>query len=170
MIASEIPWTKLTNGYREFDDPRSLIARFRKRKSLTTCWDEVWETMHHQGDVGTASYALVPPIVDVYAKRARGWEVYSYVAKLEACREERRNPDMPDWLADDYARALVRLREMAFEDLRQKRGAGMLVCIFAFLAACCRSLGLSVAVHDLDMNEHSMESLERYGESLNDLD
>ena len=126
MSPPDVPWTTLTNGYRTFHDPRGLISRLRKGGALKRCWDEIFDKMHHQGDVGTASYALVPVLVDVYTARPRTWEIYSYIATLEEAREENHNPDLPDWLQDDYDHALVRLRELAFEDLRMPQRAGML--------------------------------------------
>jgi len=161
-------WSSLTDGYREFHDPRPLVERIRKAKSLTRCWETIWERMHHQGDVGEASYAIVPALIEVYAGRARTWEIYSYAALMEECREETDNPEMPDWLKDEYDHALVRLRDLAFEDLRSRHAAGMLSAIFAFLAAQAGSLGLSVAIHNLGDNEVATDDLARYGESLND--
>lgn len=162
-------WSGLTDGYREFHDPRPLMARLKRSGSLSSCWSEIWERMHHQGDVGTASYAIVPTLVEAHAKRPRSADIYAYVALLEECREERRNPEMPDWLEDDYECALVRLRELAFEDLRGRQPAGRLAAILSFLAAQAGCLGVSVAVGNLGMSEYAMNALAQYGESLDDI-
>lgn len=164
-----VNWAGLTDGYREFRDPRPLIERLRSGRGLSACWEEVWERYHHQSDVGTASYAIVPAIVDAYASRPRTWEPYAYVAILEECREEKDNPDMPDWLEDDYDHALVRLRELAFEDLRAPQPTGRLAHLLSFLAAASGSLGLAVAIGNLEMNDYACDVLERYGEKLKDV-
>ena len=145
------------------------MAKIERRQNLKACWDEIWEKMIHQGDVGTASYAIFPKLVQAYASKERGSEIYAYAVVLEEGREERRNPDVPDWLQDDYDHGLVTLREMAFEDLRRPQKTAKLAQILAFLASQAGSLGLCVAIGNLDMNEFAMETLDRYGESLSDL-
>jgi len=55
---------------------------------------------HHQGDVGEASYAAVPHPVRIYHKRAViDWKTYAIVAVIELARDERKNPEIPQWLS-----------------------------------------------------------------------
>jgi hypothetical protein len=59
-------------------------------------WHELWDELHHQGDVGEASYAAVPIIVESYQKRGViDWNAYAIVAIIELARNERDNPDVP---------------------------------------------------------------------------
>jgi hypothetical protein len=69
----------------------------------------------------------------------------------------------------DYETALDHLMEMAVRDVRDERGAGFLVTVFAFIAARAGAPGLSVALLNLGDNELAMEDLARFGDSLHDL-
>lgn len=168
MALHSVPWDRLTDGYREFHGPRALIKALQSRRNLLATWDTIWDRMHHQGNVGTASYVLVPALVEACQSRKRSWATYGYAALMEDCREDRRNPEVPDWLQDEYDHAMTRLREMAFEDIRSKPATGTLAQIFSFIAAHAGRLGLSTAVGNLEMNEWAMTALDRYGETLDD--
>src|ERR1700694_4323640 len=59
-------WNNLTGGYRVKCDPRPLLARLESDQNKETAWHELWEELHHQGDVGDASYASVPHLVRIH--------------------------------------------------------------------------------------------------------
>lgn len=48
-------WLDLTGGYRMSFDPRPLIKRLETDTDTTGVWQELWNELHHQGDVGEAS-------------------------------------------------------------------------------------------------------------------
>jgi hypothetical protein len=53
----------------------------------------MWEELHHQGDVGDASYAAVPELVRIHRDgRAADWNLYAMVAIIELARTESQNP------------------------------------------------------------------------------
>ncbi|MCH2558358.1 MAG: hypothetical protein MK005_13770 [Alcanivorax sp.] len=60
--------------------------------------DALWENLVHQGDVGTASYAAVPRLVDAGQ--------LALVAAIELGREEEAAPSLPAVLRTAYLRAL----------------------------------------------------------------
>jgi hypothetical protein len=53
-------WHELEGGYRVPYDASKALARMERGKSV---WDEFWNELHHQGDVGVASYAAIPQLV-----------------------------------------------------------------------------------------------------------
>ena len=57
-------WSNLTGGYRTPFDPRPLLAELEIGQDPHTTWDKLWEELHHQGDVGDASYAAVIGVSD----------------------------------------------------------------------------------------------------------
>jgi hypothetical protein len=61
-------WSSLTGGYRTAFDPRPLLARLETKHGTAVVWHELWEEPCHQGDVGEASYASVPPLVRIHRK------------------------------------------------------------------------------------------------------
>jgi len=52
-------WEQLLGGYRTQFDPRAAFSKLESNIQCEDAWDELWEGLHHQGDVGEASYAAV---------------------------------------------------------------------------------------------------------------
>ena len=76
MSAAElqIAWDRLEGGYRTPYDPRPAFA------AITTGAGD-WEELHHQGDVGVASYAAVTLIADhVEQAAAADWNPFMLAA------------------------------------------------------------------------------------------
>src|SRR5688572_18835133 len=99
MLTLEDPsWAELRNGYRVTYDARPLVRRFAVGNDLNSCWDEIWDKLHHQGDVDTASYAALPHLIRMSGALKRDWNIYSYATtiSLEAGRE--RNPAIPNFM------------------------------------------------------------------------
>ncbi|MEG0881483.1 MAG: hypothetical protein RSH52_09485, partial [Janthinobacterium sp.] len=53
-------WTTLEGGYRM---PYDVAKALKAMQAGDDVWHELWEELHHQGDVGVASYAAVPQLV-----------------------------------------------------------------------------------------------------------
>ena len=105
-------WNGLRGGYRSAFDPRPLLAKLETESDTAMVWNELWDELHHQGDVGDASYAAVPHMVRIYRKRGVvDWNAYAIVAIIELARTEGKNPDVPEWLASDYFQAIRELAE-----------------------------------------------------------
>jgi hypothetical protein len=80
--------------------------------------DELWQEVHHEGDVGPGSFVAVPHLVRIY--RLRGildWNTYAVVATIELARGKGRNPDVPDWSREAYDKALRELADTGLQEL-----------------------------------------------------
>jgi hypothetical protein len=128
-------WTRLRGGYRVPLDPRPLLARLETEQDTTSVWHELWGELHHQGDVGGASYAAVPHLVRIYRKRGVvDWNTYAIVAIIELARKEGGNPDVPKWLKEDYFRAIRELAEIGVAEVFQTDDADNVRAILSILA------------------------------------
>ena len=109
-------------GYRTQFDPRPQLLKLQANDDMKAAWHELWEELHHQGDVGEASYAAVPHLVRIYRGRSGDcWNTYAIVAIIELARGVGTNPDVPTWLEKDYFQAIRELAEAgAVEILRAK--------------------------------------------------
>jgi len=106
-------WNNLAGGYRMKCDPRPLLAKLEREQNRETAWHELWEELHHQGDVGEASYASVPLLVRIHRKSGiADWNTYAIVAIIELARGKGNNPEVPKWLEEDYLRAIRELAEI----------------------------------------------------------
>lgn len=108
-------WNELAGGYRMPYDPSDTLRRLASGDDV---WDELWEELHHQGDVGEASYATVPHLVCI-AKNLprRDWNFYGLVSTIEIERHRKSNPPMPRWLIKAYQEAMQGVLELALSDL-----------------------------------------------------
>jgi hypothetical protein len=98
-------------------------------------WEELWTELHHQGDVGDASYAAVPHLVRIHRTHGRiDWNTYALVATIELARDSRSNPAMPEWLADGYGRALEELAGLALEQLKDAKDPESVRSMLAIIA------------------------------------
>lgn len=100
-------WEQLSGGYRIHFDPRAALSILESNNQLEDAWNELWDELHHQGDVGEASYAAVPHLVRIY-RRQRGnrWKTFGLVALIELARGKDTNPEVPSWLKQDYFEAI----------------------------------------------------------------
>lgn len=84
----------------------------------------LWDNLHHQGDIGEASYAAVPALVAIECERfERDWNFYGLVNTIEACRHREKNPPLPGWLSEEYRSALRKTMDLALTDLAVRKVA-----------------------------------------------
>jgi len=66
----------------------------------------------------SASYTAIPELVRIHRNgSAVDWNLYAIVAIIELARTESRNPEVPDWLREDYFRSIQELAEMGTKDI-----------------------------------------------------
>lgn len=69
---------KLLGGYRTAFDPRPALQNLESNVHVKDAWHELWEGLHHQGNVGEASYAAVPHLVQIHCERGEDdWNIHS---------------------------------------------------------------------------------------------
>jgi len=117
-------WANMTGGYKTPLDPRPLLKKLEAGGDTREVWRELWDALHHQGDVGEASYASVPFIVESYRRRrVPDWNTYAIVAIIELARNEGENPDVPQWIANDYIQAIRELAEIGTSEVLRAENA-----------------------------------------------
>lgn len=87
---------KLNGGY---GIPYDLEPAIKKLDTFhEEAISELWENLYHQGDIGLASYAAVPALVQAGE--------LSLVAAIEVARKSGSNPELPEGLKAEYELAL----------------------------------------------------------------
>ncbi|MGA2257068.1 MAG: hypothetical protein ABSG53_20645 [Thermoguttaceae bacterium] len=116
MIPLDDPkWKDLKGAYGIPYDPSPDLLRLERGEDV---WDTLWEELHHQGDVGEASYAAVPHLVRIAkGARSRDWNFYGLISTIEIERHRKSNPSLPKWLAEGYKVAWNELLALALDDL-----------------------------------------------------
>ena len=128
-------WFGLLGGYRSPYDPRPALIALDRGKDTKTAWDEIWNNLYHQGDIGEATYAALPHLVDIHAKRGEPeWNTYLFAAVVEDARRNPRNPQIPVWLKQAYDQSIARLVDLALADFKAARSSELINGILAVLA------------------------------------
>ncbi|MGA9304542.1 MAG: hypothetical protein WBW31_03965 [Candidatus Sulfotelmatobacter sp.] len=128
-------WSNLTGGYRTRFDPRPVLARLETEQDTATTWHELWDELHHQGDVGDASYAAIPHLVRIHRRRGIvDWNTYALVAIIELARTEKQNPGPPAWLEGDYFHAIRELAEIGEAEVLRAEEAETVRAILSVVA------------------------------------
>jgi hypothetical protein len=136
-------WASLKGGYRTEYDPRPALKALRNR-DFAFAWSEFWDGLHHQGDVGEASYAAVPHIVHIGADVCPDdWNLYSLVAVIERCRALDDNPPLPDWIEGEYRKALHEIERLALARMPEASECELVSALFELIAAVKRQYALA---------------------------
>ena len=102
-------WAVLKGGYAVAYRPVSALSKLEAGVNPEEAWKELWNGLHHQGDLGEASYAAVPHLVRIHKERGNlGWNLFALTSTIEIERHRKGNPPLPGWVEYDYA-AGVRL-------------------------------------------------------------
>jgi len=159
MLTLDDPrWSSLRGGYRVPYDATPVLRRLAGDWADRAAWEELWNELHHQGDVDEASYATLPVLVELARRaRKRDWNVYALAATIETERHARRNPPLPTWLATDYRRAWAKLADLALEDLREVSDRNLIRSALAVVALARGDLKvgtLLAGLDDCEINEY----------------
>jgi len=114
MPFDESRWEGLSGEYRVPYDPRLAIEKLSTDPQAA--WDELWQELYHQGDVGVASYAaLIRYVPKLTALDPSDWNGFALASAIEEGRHATGNPDLPDWLSQDYSAAWETLQSLALK-------------------------------------------------------
>jgi hypothetical protein len=117
-------------------------------------WEELWNELYHQGDIGLASYAAIPPIVRISeARRESDWTLYAFAATIEVERHRKKSPALPDWLASSYQAAWESLVKLALTDLAGKPDELTLRSALSVIALGRGDLKLGALLNHADTDE-----------------
>jgi hypothetical protein len=150
----------------EFDDPRwkDLDGAYRAPYDASLplqalangadVWDELWDELHHQADVGVASYAAVAKLIELAPRlKGRDWNFYALIATVEVERHRQGNPDVPGWLLPAYEQAWQQIARLAAEDLIKATDGATVHAILSVLAISKGALKLGALIVALDASE-----------------
>jgi hypothetical protein len=148
LTLEDTRWKTLQGGYRIPFDASVPLRRLEEGEDV---WKELWEELHHQGDVGEASYAAVPQLVRIAsARERRDWHFYGLVALIEVERHRKRNPPLPSWLVEEYEQAWKDILRLALRDLTTVADADSFLSILGAGALARGQLEIGTWITDAD--------------------
>jgi hypothetical protein len=108
-------WRSYTGGYRDPYDASAPLRQLLEQGASPSLWSELWQELFHQGDIGPASLAAVPWLLE-YIRRSPelDWNAFGLIAVIELERPHHcNNWPMPSELADSYLAAVAQVPEVA---------------------------------------------------------
>src|SRR5690349_10041869 len=102
-------WTLLDGGYKMPYNASIALKRLKNSKlesEQEIIFKELWDNLHHQGDVGLASYFAVPHIISICIERnSLDWNYIGLCVLIEKCRLKDESPAIPAEFQDQYFEA-----------------------------------------------------------------
>lgn len=115
---------------------------------------ELWDNLHHQGDVGLASYLAIPHIVSIgIERRSLDWKFIGLCTLIENCRIDERNPEIPPEYQDLYFDSLKELEKyllLNFKNITDQTSLRLALALFATLNGQ-PDLGKAIGILDEDV-------------------
>ncbi|MDB5035447.1 MAG: hypothetical protein JWQ98_2688 [Chlorobi bacterium] len=128
----DIRWENLKGAYRMPIDLRPLL---RKLAADEAAWDELWQELYHQGNVGEAAFIALPHLVRIRREQRRSdWHTFAIAATIELARGVNGNPDVPAWARESYDEGLRDLAHMGLAELSNTPDQEHVRSILALLA------------------------------------
>jgi len=155
MISLDDPkWENLKGGYRLQYDASPALRQIEEGASVEDAWEELWNELHHQGDIGEASLAAVPHLVRIQQAKAEvDRNVYALLSTIEIGRHRKGNPPLPHWLEQDYHQAWSDVMGLAFRDLLKTHDPLAVRSILGTLALAKQLVKLGMFIVNTDESE-----------------
>jgi hypothetical protein len=166
LALSDCRWKELEGGYRGIKYDASIplkgLEQVNSLKEAETIYEELWGELHHQGDVGIASYYAVVHLVRIaQEKRLIDYNVLALVSVIEIQRHKD-NPELPKALEPVYFEALIVLKRLANTALEQDTDLSLVQSALAAIAVAQKQVKLAEAILKFDSEEEIDEFLDNY--------
>ncbi|MCR9234932.1 MAG: hypothetical protein NXI29_28385 [bacterium] len=87
-------------------DVASMLGQLLKSGPTKQLWDECWNYLVYQGEIGEVSYAAVPYLADLIRNSSEiDWNSVALISEIELARPD--GPDIPAELQEDYMQTIA---------------------------------------------------------------
>ncbi|HEY4324097.1 MAG TPA: hypothetical protein VGN20_08925 [Mucilaginibacter sp.] len=147
-------WKELEGGYKHtlYDASIALkqLEQAATLQSADIIYKELRDELHHQGDVGIASYYAVPHLVRIAKeKQMVDYNVLGLVSLIEILRHKN-NPELPTKLKSAYHEAIMGLAELAQIAMKKEWNPSLASATLSALALVKNQHKLAEAIFNLD--------------------
>jgi len=147
-------WATLKGGYKipyDVSKPLRNLQSAKDRGEMQIIFDELWQNLHHQGDVGLASYLAVPHLINICIdKKSLDWNFIGLCVLIENCRLHAHNPELPIEYDDFYFGSLIRFEKYLLLNFKNISDRTALRLTLALLATVNGQPALGKALENLN--------------------
>lgn len=147
-------WATLQGGYKlpyNASKPLKKLKESTRPEEFTAIFKELWDNLHHQGDVGIASYLAVPQLVSICInKKSLDWNFIGLCVLIENCRLQEQNPKLPKEYQDHYFESLTQFERYLLLHFKSITDQVALRLSLALFATVNGQPGLGRAIELLD--------------------
>ncbi len=145
-------WKDFEGGYRIKYDASIPLSRLEtETEGLDSIWSELWENLYHQGDVGIASYAAIPYLAQIIRSREiLNYNPFALTVAIELARCEEKNPELPEWLREDYNEALWDIAKYGCSNLQKEWDTDIMKSVLALVAIIKGNRDLGALIFEVD--------------------
>jgi hypothetical protein len=94
------------------------LEETQDKEKIKIIFEELWNELHHQGDVGLASYLAVPQLVRIgKTKGLFDWNLLGLCSVIEQQRHLGQNPPLPTEYKDYYENGLMELKQFIVSNI-----------------------------------------------------
>ena len=159
-------WQQLDGGYRTPYDVSIPLKKFEKSgdpELINKIWKELWEELHHQGDVGLASYLALPQIVRIcISKKIFDINLLGLCSIIEQQRYSENNPNLPEEFSNYYFDGLKSFKHFIIENLNNSIEDSTFILALSSLAVCNGNIKIGKALMLLEEKSIMDEFLEQH--------
>ncbi|MCB0777631.1 MAG: hypothetical protein KDB99_15085 [Chitinophagaceae bacterium] len=159
-------WKELEGGYRIPYDASIALRKLEtssNKQEIDSIFSELWNELHHQGDVGTASYYSVPHLIRIAKeKKLHDFNAIGLVTTIEIERHSD-NPSLPEELETEYLHAIQNeLPEIISQMMNESWDTTLTTVVLAALAVSKGHIELASAIIKMKDTDTLKEFLEKY--------
>ena len=158
-------WKELEGGYRTPYDASIALKRLGETNNLEEVDEilaELWDELHHQGDVGLASYFAVPHLIRITREKGTvNSSVLGLIAVIEVQRHKK-NPQIPKEYLKHYLDFLNQIPELIELAKNSEWDLEFTATALSALAASKGQIKVAEALLNFDDEDVLDEFLETY--------
>ena len=147
-------WGLLEGGYRIPYDASKPLRKLKGAENANErqeIFDELWENLHQQGDVGMASYLAIPHLIDICIEsKSLDWNFIGLCVTIENCRLNGENPELPSQYDDLYFGSLTKFEKYLSVNLKNISDRTAFRLTLSLLATVNGQPRLGKAIENLD--------------------
>jgi hypothetical protein len=147
-------WATLDGGYKipyNASRPLKKLRDATRQDEFAVIFTELWDNLHHQGDVGIASYLAIPQLVSICIdKRSLDWNFIGLCVLIENCRLKGHNPELPIEYQDFYFESMSQFERYLLLNFKSITDQTALRLTLALFATVNGQPGLGRAIEILD--------------------